>query len=156
MNALKIAVLLSVLSLAQAGQTVVSIRGEDFLINGKPTLEGRTWRGHDVEGLLPNSRMVQGIFDDLNPETEKRWAYSDTGKWDAARNTREFVAARKDWRDHGLRAFTLNLQGGSPQGYSKDQPWLNSAFDESGALREAYLVRLKAILEDEDLRKYIL
>ncbi len=139
-----------VLSAAQAGQTVVSIRGEDFLINGKPTLEGRTWRGHDVEGLLPNSRMVQGIFDDLNPETANRWAYADTGKWDARRNTREFVAAMKGWRDHGLLAFTLNLQGGSPLGYSKDQPWHNSAFDETGALRDAYVDRLKTILDEAD------
>ncbi|MCW1922349.1 hypothetical protein OKA05_07275 [Luteolibacter arcticus] len=139
-----------VLSGAQAGQTVVAIRGEDFLINGKPTLEGRTWRKHDVEGLLPNSRMVQGIFDDLNPETARQWAYPDTGTWDAERNTREFVAAMKAWREHGLLAFTLNLQGGSPQGYSKNQPWHNSAFDESGVLREAYLVRLKAILDEAD------
>jgi hypothetical protein len=147
----RIAILLApVLSAAQAGQTAVSIRGEDFLINGTPTLEGRTWRGHDVEGLLPNSRMVQGIFDDLNPETAKRWAYPDTGKWDAGRNTREFVAAMKEWRDHGLLAFTLNLQGGSPLGYSKDQPWQNSAFDENGALRDAYVVRLKVILDEAD------
>lgn len=147
----RIAILLAlVLSVAEGGQTVVSIRGDDFLINGKPTLEARTWRGHEVEGLLPNSRMVQGIFDDLNPETEKRWAYPDTGKWDADRNTREFVAAMKDWRDHGLLAITLNLQGGSPLGYSKDQPWQNSAFDESGALRDAYLGRLKTILDEAD------
>ena len=49
------------------GETVVSIVGEDFHINGKPTYEGRTWNGHRIEGLLMNSRMVQGIFDDLNP-----------------------------------------------------------------------------------------
>jgi hypothetical protein len=29
--------------------------------------------------------MVQGIFDDLNPETINRWIYPDTGKWDAGR-----------------------------------------------------------------------
>ncbi|MEK7953313.1 hypothetical protein [Luteolibacter soli] len=151
MTPARMAMLLALLlSEAQGGQTVISIRGEDFLINGKPTLEGRTWRGHEVEGLLPNSRMVQGIFDDLNPETAKRWASADTGKWDAERNTREFVAAMKDWRDHGLLAFTLNLQGGSPMGYSKDQPWNNSAFDERGDLREAYVARLKTILDEAD------
>jgi hypothetical protein len=56
----------------------------------------------------------------------------------------------KDWRDHGLLAVTLNLQGGSPQGYSKDQPWHNSAFDESGVLRDAYVARLKTILDEAD------
>ena len=51
---------------------------------------------------LLNSRMVQGIFDDRNPETVKNWAYPDTGKWDPERNTREFIAAMPDWRRHGL------------------------------------------------------
>jgi hypothetical protein len=97
--------------------TQVSIHGEDFYINGQPTYAGRTWNGHRIEGLLLNTRMVQGIFDDLNPETINRWVYPDTGKWDAERNTREFIAAMPEWREHGLLAFTLNLQGGSPYGY---------------------------------------
>jgi hypothetical protein len=33
------------------------------------------------------------------------------------------------WRAKGLLAFTINLQGGSPQGYSRSQPWINSAFE---------------------------
>lgn len=37
-----------------------------------------------------NSGMVQGCFDDLNPETVGRWAHPDTKKWDAERNGREF------------------------------------------------------------------
>jgi hypothetical protein len=40
------------------GRTEVSIRGEMFYINGKPTYEGRTWQGKKIEGLLMNSRMV--------------------------------------------------------------------------------------------------
>jgi hypothetical protein len=62
------------------GQTTVSISGEQFFINGKPTYQGRKWRGFRIEGLLMNSRMVQGIFDDLNPQTAGRWSYPDTGK----------------------------------------------------------------------------
>lgn len=99
-------------------KTTVSIKGEKFYINGKPTFEGRNWQGFSVEGLLPNSRMVQGIFDDLNPETVIRWDYPD-GKWSADRNTNEFVAAMDDWRAHGLLAFTVNMQGGSPMGVWK-------------------------------------
>jgi hypothetical protein len=49
--------------------TVVSIVESDFLINGRPTYEGRSYRGMRIEGLLLNSRMVQGVFDDLNPKT---------------------------------------------------------------------------------------
>src|SRR5512141_3207392 len=60
---------------ARSRQTEVSVRGEDFFINGKPTYAGRTWNGHKIEGLLFNSRMVQGIFDNLNPATAARWNY---------------------------------------------------------------------------------
>ena len=42
--------------------------------------------------------MAQGIFDDLNPETRRRWAYPDTGVWDPGRNTAEFLAAMAEWR----------------------------------------------------------
>jgi hypothetical protein len=131
-------------------QTSVSIRGEQFLINGEPTYKGRTWNGKKVEGLLMNSRMVQGIFDDRNPETAGKWAYPDTKRWYADRNTREFVAAMPEWRKHGLLAFTINLQGGSPQGYSKDQPWHNSAIDADGSLRPEYMARLEKIMDRAD------
>jgi hypothetical protein len=131
-------------------KTEVSIRGDAFLVNGEPTYKGRTWQGKKVEGLLLNSRMVQGIFDDLNPATRGQWAYPDTRTWDPDRNTREFVAAMPKWRKHGLLAFTINLQGGSPTGYSKDQPWHNSAIAPDGSLRPAYMARLEKILDRAD------
>src|SRR5687768_16622754 len=90
--------------------TRVAIEGDRFLINGRPTYEGRTWRGHRIEGLLMNALLVQGAFDDLNPETRNRWAYPDTGRWDPERNTQDFVNAMPEWRRHGLLGFTLNLQ----------------------------------------------
>jgi hypothetical protein len=133
-----------------APRTEVSIRGDQFLINGAPTYQGRTWNELKIEGLLLNSRMVQGIFDDANPETVKRWAYKDTGKWDPDRNTSEFVAAMPLWRSYGLLAITMNLQGGSPEGYSKQQPWSNSAIAADGSLRPAYMARLKRILDQAD------
>jgi hypothetical protein len=133
-----------------ARKTVVSIVGDSFHINGQPTYAGREWRGHRIEGLLMNSRMVQGIFDDRNAATVARWAYPDTGKWDAERNTREFIAAMPEWKKHGLLAFTINLQGGSPEGYSKAQPWENSAFEPDGTLRADYTARLARILDRAD------
>lgn len=133
-----------------ARRTTVTIVGDAFYMNGKPTYPGRTWRGMKIEGLLMNSRMVQGIFDDLNPETRSLWAYPDTGQWDPERNTREFVAAMADWRRHGLLAFTINLQGGSPQGYSRAQPWHNSAIAPDGSLRSDYMRRLERILNKAD------
>lgn len=131
-------------------ETEVSIRADAFYINGQPTYKGRTWQGHKIEGLLLNSRMVQGIFDDMNPETVHRWAYPDTGKWDPERNTREFLKAMPQWRQHGLLAFTINLQGGSPEGYSNQQPWHNSAITNDGDLRPEYMARLEAILDRAD------
>lgn len=131
-------------------KTEVAIHGEMFHINGKPTYQGRMWNGKKIEGLLLNSRMVQATFDDLNPETVKLWAYPDTKKWDADRNTREFLEAMPMWRKHGLLGITLNLQGGSPQGYSQKQPWHNSAFKEDGSLRPEYMKRFEQVLDKAD------
>ena len=131
-------------------RTTIEIRGPKFFIKGKPTYAGRVWKGVEIEGLLLNSRMVQGIFDDENPETVSKWAYPDTGKWDPERNTREFLAAMPQWRRHGLLSFDINLQGGSPQGYSRSQPWRNSAFAPDGTLKPAYMARLKRILDFAD------
>lgn len=138
-------------SFAQSmGQTKVKIKGEKFYINGKPTYKGHKWKGHKIEGLLMNARLVQGVFDDLNPETVDRWKYPDTGKWDADRNTSEFIENMDIWKAHGMLSFTINLQGGSPEGYSRVQPWHNSAFTASGELRPAYMDRLKKILDEAD------
>jgi hypothetical protein len=135
---------------APGRKTVVSIVGDEFYLNGQPTYAGRTWRGHKIEGLLLNARLVQGIFDDRNPDTAKLWAYPDTSRWDAERNTREFITAMPEWRRHGLLAFTINLQGGAPVGYAKDQPWHNSAIEADGSLRPDYLGRLERVINKAD------
>jgi hypothetical protein len=161
------------------GKTRVKIDGQRFLINGQPTYAGREWRGHRVEGLLMNSRMVQATFDDENPLTIGLWSYPDTGAWDAERNADEFVSMLPEYRAHGLLAVTLNLQGGCPTGYFRSerldeilaplpwevqtlvknqlfgplaqaQPWHNSALDSEGRLKEPYLRRLARILDRLD------
>lgn len=133
-----------------ARKTTVSIVGEEFHINGQPTYAGRSWKGHKIQGLLMNSRMVQGIFHDRNLETVQRWAYPDRKQWDPERNTREFLEAMPEWRRHGLLAFTINLQGGSPEGYSNRQPWHNSAIEADGTLHPDYMARLERILNRAD------
>jgi hypothetical protein len=135
---------------AETGLTEISIQGEQFLINGKLTYEGRRFRDMRIEGLLMNVRAVQAIFDDLNPATRSRWAYPDTREWNPDRNVGEFVAALPEWRRHGVLAFTVNLQGGSPEGYSKGQPWENTAIDPQGDLRPAYTARLARVLARAD------
>jgi hypothetical protein len=131
-------------------QTEVSIVEDQFYINGEPTYKGVNWNGHKIEGLLMNARLVQGIFDDLNSETRSRWAYPDRGEWDPNRNTKEFVEAMPEWREHGLLCAVVNLQGGSPEGYSREQPWHNSAIRADGSLRDDYMARLERIIDRAD------
>ncbi len=130
-------------------KTVVSIKGNQFYINWQPTYKNRYWQNCKIEGLLMNSRMVQGIFDDLNPATQSQFVYADTKKWDADRNTNEFIENMASWKKYGLLAFTLNLQGGSPMGYG-NKGSVNSSFDEKGNLRKLYIDRLERILDKAD------
>ncbi len=136
-------------------QTKVTIVGEEFHINGTPTYQGQVWKTsygseYDVQGLLMNARLVQGIFDDLNEQTKGQWAYPDTGIWDPDRNTDEFIRAMASWREHGLLGFTLNLQGGCPYGYCNGFPWDNSSFEPDGSLREPFMKRAERIIGRAD------
>lgn len=130
--------------------TTISIVGDQFLIDGAPTYAGRTWQGMRIEGLLLNNRTVQATFDDSNPATVGRWAYPDTGVYDAERNVQEFIDVLPLYRAHGLLAVTLNMQGGSPEGYSDEQPWINSAFASNGDLKPDYLSRMARAIEALD------
>jgi len=131
-------------------KTELAIDGDRFLINNSPTYRGRSWNGHKIEGLLLNTRMVQGISDDRNPATVANWQYPDTKQWDADRNTREFVAAMPEWRAHGVLGFTLCMQGGNPRGYAAQQPWITGAFTPRGDIIPEYLNRLRLILDKAD------
>ncbi len=125
--------------------TVISIANGGFAVNGAPTYPGRSWQGHRIEGLLFNSRMANAIADDENPFTRGAWSYAD-GDWDAERSTREFIAALPSYRAHGLLGVCLNLQGGSPQGYSWHQPWKIGGFAPDGALKPAWAARLEKVI----------
>ncbi|HAL47822.1 MAG: hypothetical protein FI707_08575 [SAR202 cluster bacterium] len=156
------------------GATRVAIDGDSWMINGKPTYEGRTYRDWKIEGLLLNSRMANALFDDTNEVTRSLWRYPDSGDWDPDRNTSEFVAMLPEYREQGLLAVTVNLQGAAPFGYYRlpefreylrslgvdrpdgeiwsglpspeSQPWHNSAFDADGALTQPHLDRLTTVL----------
>ena len=105
-----------------ARKTSVTISGEKILINKVPTLKGVTWNGINMEGLLPNSRMVQGIYDDLNPETVSMWKYPDTGEWDADRNTSEFVAAMPSGENTACWVFPSIFREGVPRDIQNSSP----------------------------------
>jgi len=102
--------------------TTIAIRDSHWMIDGS-----LTYPGAPAEGLLMNARMVNAVFEDLaRPE------------WAAEENTSRFIAQVPDYVAHGLRAFTLCLQGGMP-GY---EGAVNSAFAEDGSLRGEYLARV--------------
>jgi len=75
-------------------QTSVEIREDMFYVNGKPTYEGVKLDTLMIEGLLLNSRMVQGVFDDLNPETSGMWKYPDTDQWSGGQR----LQIQYDWQ----------------------------------------------------------
>jgi hypothetical protein len=152
-----IAAVLSVVVPASAqaqGSTAVSIEGTDFFLNGAVTYPDTS-----AEGLLLNSRMVKAVFDDENPATRDLWAYPDTGEWDPERNAAEFVAALPSYAEHGLRAVTINLQGGRPvdlaHPLANKQPWHVSAFASDGSLKPAWLERLRLVLDAADANRIV-
>jgi hypothetical protein len=63
--------------------------------------------------------------------------------FDPEANSRQFLARLPDYLGAGVRAFTLNLQGGMP-GY---EGALNSAFTPDGSLRRDYLERMGRVIE---------
>lgn len=130
-------------------KTSIEIEGERFLRDGTPTHAGRTWRGTDISGLLFNARMANAIVDDRNQATRGVWAYAD-GPWDPARSTAEFARALPKYWAHGLDAVCVNMQGGSPQGYSWHQPWNLSGFAADGTPLADTLGRLDHVLEAAD------
>jgi hypothetical protein len=64
-------------------------------------------------------------------------------EFDAEANTDEFIARIPEYTANGVRAFTLNLQGGFP-GY---EGAVNSAFNPDGSLRAAGMDRVRRVAE---------
>ena len=114
-----------------AGQrTRVSIRDGRWYINDRVTYPGAR-----AEGLLMNVRMVNAVFEDRR-----------RADFDAEANTERFLAQLPEYAAHGVRAFTICLQGGMP-GY---EGALNSAFAPDGSLRESYLRRVRRVIDTCD------
>jgi hypothetical protein len=54
------------------------------------------------------------------------------------------------WRAAGLLAITVNLQGGCPHAYCRDQPWESTALAPDGSLKAAYMDRLARVIDRAD------
>lgn len=148
---LSVALLLALTIFAKTEVTTVTvtIEGERFLIDGKPTYSDVLNVNPKALGMLLNSRMVQALFDDENPETRHFWRYPDGTEFDPERNTDEFIAALPLYKAHGVIAFTINLQCGGPKAgqFTGNQPWHVSGFNPDGSLKPLWLNRLKRILD---------
>jgi hypothetical protein len=122
--------------------TQLTIAGTNVVINGQLTHPGRT-----TQGLLTNSRMINGIFDDANPVTRSRWRYPDTAVWDPNRNTDELIAMLPTYRADGLDAITVGMQGGLPVAdRSIPQTWNVSGFNPDGSLNPDWMSRLDRLV----------
>ena len=123
---LTLSLLLYAVSIA-SGATTVSIKGTQWYINGDIT-----YPGTPAEGLLMNVRMVNSTFED-----RKRTDF------DSDENAGRFISKIPEYNAYGVRAFTLNLQGGFP-GY---EGAINSAFNPNGTLRPDYMSRIQRVIE---------
>ena len=124
-----------------------------FYVNGAITNPGRK-----SQGLLMNSRMIQAVFD--TTVCTNTYAYPSAatingvtypaGKWNATRNTAEFIRNLPAMYANGLgiNGFTVGLQGGSPCFASSVSctDFNPSAFDSAGNFLPAYQSRLKDII----------
>jgi CubicO group peptidase (beta-lactamase class C family) len=108
-------------------RTHVAIKKDQWHLNGAVT-----YRGAKAQGRLMNIRVVNAVFEDT-----RRPAF------DPVANTERFVKYVPEYVRHGVRAFTINLQGGMP-GY---EGAVNSAFDADGILRAGYLRRVRRVIE---------
>jgi len=108
-------------------RTRVEIRGDRFFISDQVT-----YPGAPAEGRLMNVRAVNAVFEDASKPD-----------FDPEANTSRFIAEIPEYGASGVRAFTLNLQGGWP-GY---EGAVNSAFDADGALKPGYMARVRRVIE---------
>jgi hypothetical protein len=129
--------------------TAIAIQDEQFLINGELTYAEIPEAGPQVHGLLMNARFIQGIFDDrANPS---RFARFGCATWDPEENTDRLIAALPEWHAHGLRAFTVGLQGGGPCFTIDNATIDNNLFGADGTeFDPAYAGRLDRLIRGAD------
>ena len=102
-----------------------------------------------IEGLLMNVRAVQGIFDDLNPETRAsgRTGHRQVGPGAQHARIRGRAARVAPARRAGLHGQPAGRQ---PRGLLEGTAWENTAIDPDGNLRPDYMSRLARILDRAD------
>lgn len=130
--------------------THIDIQKEKFVINGRPTYSEIPHSNKAAQGLLMNARFIQGIFDDK--AGREKYARFGSPEYDPERNTDDLISALPEWYDHGLRAFTVGLQGGGPVFTVEDWTQIdNTPFSEDGkSFDPAYEGRLDRLIRAAD------
>ncbi|MDA1192939.1 MAG: hypothetical protein O3A46_14795 [Candidatus Poribacteria bacterium] len=130
--------------------TTISTRGESFLINDRLVYSEIEHSNPNAHGLLMNARFIQGIFDDRS--NRARYARWGRDSFDPDEHTDNLIAALPEWRAHGLRAFTVGIQGGGPCFTIANRSAIdNNPFGEDGAsFDDAYARRLDKLIRASD------
>jgi hypothetical protein len=130
------------------GKTIVTVQGEDFLINGKKTYSELPESKDCVHGLLMNARFIQGIFDDKTDSGR----FNRFGKiFDPDKNTYDLIKSLSEWYKFGLRAFTVGLQGGGPCFTFDNNTINNNPFSDDGKkIDPDYLKRMDRLIRASD------
>ncbi len=126
--------------------TVLTIEKTRFLINGKLTYSEINDCPEDRQGLLMNSRMIQGIFDEASDPS--RFARYGFDEWDPNAQTDRLIESLPEWYAYGLRAITVGFQGGGPCFTVPNLEITNNPFGEDGkSLDPAYAERMDRIIK---------
>lgn len=129
-------------------KTTLNIRNTQFTINHQLTYSDIAGTKPEAHGLLMNARFIQGVFDDkAEPSRFSRFGLT----WDAEANTDRLIAALPQWKQYGLLAFTVGLQGGMPVLTIDNRTIDNNPFSEDGThIEPAYLKRLDRLIQAAD------
>jgi len=131
-------------------KTHINVKGEKFEINGELTYSEIEGSLPSAQGLLMNARFIQGIFDDK--DMRERFARFGRSVYDPEKNTDDLAAALPEWYAHGLRSFTVGLQGGGPVFTIDDWSTINNTpfSDDGKSFDSAYEGRLERLIKAAD------
>lgn len=127
--------------------TQVGIRNGVFYINGQPT-----YPGTPAEGRLMNIRAANGIFDDrVHPGRFDRpeFVHRSYHRWDPEANTDRLIEALPKWKWMGIRALTVNVQGGWP-GVPNETVDNNPYSPDGRVVDAAYVRRMDRLIRAAD------
>lgn len=127
-------------------RTTLSIEKDKFLINNKLTYSEIP--ACKYQGLLMNTRFVQGIFEDkLDPKRFDRFGRN----FHAEQNTRDLIASLPKWYAAGVRGITVGLQGGGACFTIDGNTIQNNPFSSDGkSLDHSYMNRMESIINAAD------